>query len=73
MILRPSCSWCKDSEAFEPNPRLQALVNCFKKICQLIHSSPIREHILKYDKQKKKGDCGFVVVSVFCIVFEDTL
>uniref|UniRef100_F7A9A0 E3 ubiquitin-protein ligase MSL2 n=1 Tax=Ciona intestinalis TaxID=7719 RepID=F7A9A0_CIOIN len=54
MVLRPSCSWCKDANAFEINEHLVILVQCFSKICELILHSPINDHIIKYDQNRKK-------------------
>ena len=51
MVLKPSCGWCKDQDAFEVNEQLVALVSCFKKICELIHHSPIYSFIKEYDKE----------------------
>lgn len=50
MVLKPSCGWCKDQDEFVVNPQLVILINCFKKICELIHNSPILEHIKEFDK-----------------------
>ena len=51
MVLKPSCGWCKDQDAFEVNEQLVVLVACFKKICELIHQSPILSYINDYDKE----------------------
>ena len=51
MLLRPSCAWCKDQDAFVVNPSLYILVECFKKICEIISHSPIKKHILQHDKE----------------------
>ena len=53
MILKPSCGWCKDQDAFEVNEQLVVLVSCFKKICELIYHSPILFHIKEYDKKSQ--------------------
>ena len=51
MILRPSCGWCKDQDVFIVNEQLVVLVNCFKKICELISRSPILKHIQAHDEE----------------------
>uniref|UniRef100_H2ZHN8 E3 ubiquitin-protein ligase Msl2 zinc RING finger domain-containing protein n=1 Tax=Ciona savignyi TaxID=51511 RepID=H2ZHN8_CIOSA len=54
MVLRPSCSWCKDADAFVTNEHLVMLVQCFSKICDLIMNSPIIDYINKYDHNRQK-------------------
>ena len=41
MRLRPSCSWCKDHDNFVENEQLRILVQCFKKLCEYVSSSPV--------------------------------
>lgn len=45
MIMKPSCSWCKDYEQFEENKQLCILVDCYKKLCEYIAHSPLAQHI----------------------------
>ncbi|XP_039250207.1 uncharacterized protein LOC120327906 isoform X2 [Styela clava] len=53
MILKPSCSWCKDFTLFERNGHLAILVMCFAKICEFISKSPIMEHIKHHEEEQK--------------------
>ncbi|XP_005991246.1 E3 ubiquitin-protein ligase MSL2 [Latimeria chalumnae] len=46
MMMKPSCSWCKDYECFEENKQLSILVNCYKKLCEYIAESPLAQHIV---------------------------
>ncbi|XP_076806970.1 E3 ubiquitin-protein ligase MSL2-like [Clavelina lepadiformis] len=55
MILRPSCSWCKNQDTFEINQHLVVLVCCFHKICELIKNSPILENIREYDRKRAEN------------------
>lgn len=45
MIMKPSCSWCKDYEQFEENKQLCILVDCYRKLCEYIACSPLTQHI----------------------------
>uniref|UniRef100_UPI003D81708E E3 ubiquitin-protein ligase MSL2b n=1 Tax=Danio rerio TaxID=7955 RepID=UPI003D81708E len=45
MMMKPSCSWCKDYEQFEENKQLCILVDCYKKLCEYIADSPLAQHI----------------------------
>ncbi|XP_051984096.1 E3 ubiquitin-protein ligase MSL2-like [Xyrauchen texanus] len=36
MLLKPSCSWCKDYEHFEENKQLQILIDCYKSLCECV-------------------------------------
>ncbi|XP_067108377.1 E3 ubiquitin-protein ligase MSL2b [Osmerus mordax] len=45
MLLKPSCSWCKDYSCFEENRQLSLLVHCYKKLCLYIAQSPLASHI----------------------------
>ncbi|XP_056594170.1 E3 ubiquitin-protein ligase MSL2b [Triplophysa dalaica] len=45
MIMKPSCSWCKDYEQFEENKQLCILVDCYRKLCEYITRSPLAQHI----------------------------
>ncbi len=36
MLLKPSCSWCKDYEQFEENKQLQILIDCYRNICECV-------------------------------------
>ncbi|TRZ00925.1 hypothetical protein DNTS_021451 [Danionella cerebrum] len=45
MMMKPSCSWCKDYEQFEENKQLCILVDCYKKLCEYIVDSPLSQHI----------------------------
>ncbi|OCT81166.1 E3 ubiquitin-protein ligase MSL2 isoform X1 [Xenopus laevis] len=46
MMMKPSCSWCKDYEQFEENKQLSILVNCYKKLCEYITHTPLAQDIL---------------------------
>ncbi|KAM8953670.1 E3 ubiquitin-protein ligase MSL2 [Pelodytes ibericus] len=46
MMMKPSCSWCKDYEQFEENKQLSILVGCYKKLCEYITQTPLAEDIL---------------------------
>lgn len=41
MKLKPQCSWCKKYEGFVENTQLRIVIVGFKRICHVIHSSPI--------------------------------
>ncbi|XP_062988416.1 E3 ubiquitin-protein ligase MSL2 [Elgaria multicarinata webbii] len=45
MMMKPSCSWCKDYEQFEENKQLSILVNCYKKLCEYITQTPLARDI----------------------------
>lgn len=45
MMMKPSCSWCKDYEQFEENKQLCILVDCYRKLCEYIAASPLASHI----------------------------
>uniref|UniRef100_UPI00398E401D E3 ubiquitin-protein ligase MSL2-like n=1 Tax=Pristiophorus japonicus TaxID=55135 RepID=UPI00398E401D len=45
MMMKPSCSWCKDYEQFEENKQLSILVCCYKKLCEYVAESPISQHL----------------------------
>ncbi|KAG2463006.1 E3 ubiquitin-protein ligase MSL2-like [Polypterus senegalus] len=45
MMMKPSCSWCKDYEQFEENKQLCILVSCYRKLCEYIAESPLAPHI----------------------------
>ncbi|KAK2814743.1 hypothetical protein Q7C36_023009 [Tachysurus vachellii] len=45
MMMKPSCSWCKDYEQFEENKQLCILVDCYRKLCEYIVGSPLAGHI----------------------------
>lgn len=36
LMLKPSCSWCKDWEEFEENKQLQILVDCYRNLCEYV-------------------------------------
>ncbi len=36
MLLKPSCSWCKDYEQFEENKQLQILIDCYRNLCECV-------------------------------------
>ncbi|XP_073704945.1 E3 ubiquitin-protein ligase MSL2a [Garra rufa] len=36
MLLKPSCSWCKDYELFEENKQLQILIDCYRNLCECV-------------------------------------
>ncbi|XP_053316548.1 E3 ubiquitin-protein ligase MSL2 [Spea bombifrons] len=46
MMMKPSCSWCKDYEQFEENKQLSILVSCYKKLCEYITQTPLAQDIL---------------------------
>lgn len=45
MMMKPSCSWCKDYEQFAENKQLCILVDCYRKLCEYIAGSPLAPHI----------------------------
>ncbi|KAJ8278136.1 hypothetical protein GJAV_G00084260 [Gymnothorax javanicus] len=45
MMMKPSCSWCKDYEQFEENKQLCILVECYRKLCEYIIESPLAQQI----------------------------
>ncbi|XP_051969886.1 E3 ubiquitin-protein ligase MSL2-like [Xyrauchen texanus] len=45
MMMKPSCSWCKDYEQFEENKQLCILVDCYRKLCEYITESPLGQNI----------------------------
>ncbi|KAG7487386.1 hypothetical protein MATL_G00022740 [Megalops atlanticus] len=45
MMMKPSCSWCKDYEQFAENRQLCILVECYRKLCEYICESPLAQHI----------------------------
>ncbi|MBN3284596.1 MSL2 ligase, partial [Polyodon spathula] len=45
MMMKPSCSWCKDYEQFEDNKQLCILVDCYRKLCEYIAESPLAQQI----------------------------
>ncbi|XP_035270637.1 E3 ubiquitin-protein ligase MSL2b [Anguilla anguilla] len=45
MMMKPSCSWCKDYEQFEENKQLCILVECYRKLCEYITESPLAQQI----------------------------
>ncbi|XP_007232724.2 E3 ubiquitin-protein ligase MSL2b [Astyanax mexicanus] len=45
MMMKPSCSWCKDYDQFEENKQLCILVDCYRKLCEYIAESPLASHI----------------------------
>ncbi|XP_066565001.1 E3 ubiquitin-protein ligase MSL2a [Amia ocellicauda] len=45
MMMKPSCSWCKDYEQFEENKQLCILVDCYRKLCEYIAESPLAQQI----------------------------
>ncbi|KAJ8387172.1 hypothetical protein AAFF_G00159840 [Aldrovandia affinis] len=45
MMMKPSCSWCKDYEQFEENKQLCILVECYRKLCEYIAESPLAQQI----------------------------
>uniref|UniRef100_A0A674BLK9 E3 ubiquitin-protein ligase MSL2 n=1 Tax=Salmo trutta TaxID=8032 RepID=A0A674BLK9_SALTR len=45
MLLKPSCSWCKDYSRFQENRQLSLLVHCYRKLCLYIAQSPLAPHI----------------------------
>lgn len=45
MMMKPSCSWCKDYQQFEENKQLCILVDCYRKLCEYIAGSPLAKHI----------------------------
>lgn len=36
MLLKPSCSCCKDYEQFEENKQLQILIDCYRNLCECV-------------------------------------
>ncbi|XP_038607350.1 E3 ubiquitin-protein ligase MSL2 [Tachyglossus aculeatus] len=47
MMMKPSCSWCKDYEQFEENKQLSILVNCYKKLCEYITQTTLARDIIE--------------------------
>ncbi|KAL1006575.1 hypothetical protein UPYG_G00073990 [Umbra pygmaea] len=45
MLLKPSCSWCKDYSRFQENRQLSLLVHCYRQLCLYIAQSPLAPHI----------------------------
>lgn len=41
MLLKPSCSWCKNWEKFAEVRQLKILLSCYKKLCEYIAATPI--------------------------------
>lgn len=41
MLLKPSCSWCKDYGKFADVKQLRILLSCYKKLCEYIAATPI--------------------------------
>ena len=39
--LKPMCSWCKDYDVYSENKQMKLILQCFKKLCQLLKISPI--------------------------------
>ncbi|CAJ0919474.1 unnamed protein product [Ranitomeya imitator] len=46
MMMKPSCSWCKDYDQFEENMQLGILVSCYKKLCEYITHTPLAQDLL---------------------------
>ncbi|KAJ1532201.1 hypothetical protein ONE63_000821 [Megalurothrips usitatus] len=44
--LKPSCSWCKDYDAYVENVLLRILLQCYKKLCAYITSTAIYRSLL---------------------------
>ncbi|KAM6961460.1 E3 ubiquitin-protein ligase MSL2a [Aplochiton taeniatus] len=45
MLLKPSCSWCKDYSCFEENKPLSLLVHSYRQLCLYITHSPLLQPI----------------------------
>ncbi|XP_067099191.1 E3 ubiquitin-protein ligase MSL2a [Osmerus mordax] len=45
MLLKPSCSWCKDYSCFQENRQLSLLVHCYRQLCLYITHSPLLKQI----------------------------
>lgn len=43
MMMKPSCSWCKDYEQFEENKQLCILVDCYRRLCEYVAASPLAD------------------------------
>eukprot|EP00057_Strongylocentrotus_purpuratus_P023701 XP_011678175.1 PREDICTED: uncharacterized protein LOC592260 [Strongylocentrotus purpuratus] len=41
MLLKPTCSWCKNYEKFAEVRQLRILLSCYKKLCEYIAATPI--------------------------------
>jgi len=39
--LKPSCSWCKNYDAYEENLTLRSLLQCYKKMCEYLLNSSL--------------------------------
>ncbi|XP_030072221.1 E3 ubiquitin-protein ligase MSL2 isoform X3 [Microcaecilia unicolor] len=46
MMMKPSCSWCKDYDQFEENKQLSILVSCYKKLYEYITQTSLARDIL---------------------------
>ena len=46
MLLKPSCSWCKDYTLFVEVKQLQILLSCYKKLCEYIADTPIARNLV---------------------------
>ncbi|XP_071798752.1 uncharacterized protein [Asterias amurensis] len=46
MLLKPSCSWCKDYSLFTEVKQLQILLSCYKKLCEYIADTPIARNLV---------------------------
>ncbi|XP_022098710.1 E3 ubiquitin-protein ligase MSL2-like [Acanthaster planci] len=46
MLLKPSCSWCKDYSMFVEVKQLQILLSCYKKLCEYIADTPIARNLV---------------------------
>ncbi|XP_072180308.1 uncharacterized protein [Diadema setosum] len=46
MLLKPSCSWCKDYAKFADVLQLRILLSCYKKLCEYIAATPIARSLV---------------------------
>ncbi|XP_014220493.1 E3 ubiquitin-protein ligase MSL2 [Trichogramma pretiosum] len=44
--LKPSCGWCKDYDKYVENVQLRILLQCYKKLCEYLTSTPIYRCLL---------------------------
>lgn len=44
--LKPSCIWCKDYNKYVENVQLRILLQCYKKLCEYLTSTPIYRCLL---------------------------
>lgn len=71
MKLKPQCSWCKRYDGFVENKQLRIVILGFKRICHVIHSSPIME-VLRANSLNGEND-NLVRIIEDGVKFEDNI